>query len=505
MNRRDWAFFLTTSIGLIFIFPPLPTGFLAPFVLIPYFFLVEKHSPWMLAKIGYVAGLIWGMGTIYWIGWATVPGLLGALLVFALYFALYSFLQGWFYQVWGKTAFWFAPVLWFFVEWFSSLGPMAFPWNALAYSQASYPVLIQFASYVGTYGVGFWLVLLNVLIYKAVVNRHLKQRCIIPVFFAICLVLIPLVYGMTVVSHKEKPEMSMQVTLVQGNIDPYKKWTASFIDSNITIYETLTRQTVNNETGLVVWPETAVPGYLKYRYSYLKRIRALVDSLDTPLVVGAPDYRWIEKGQAEFYNSVFLVEPNRHHMQQYSKMHLVPFSERVPLVSEFPALYRLIKKMIMDIGDFTPGDSLTAMDIGNDPGKRFGTVICFDSVFPQHVRNLIAMESRFLVIITNDGWFGRTSGPYQHASMAVLRAIENGVDVVRCANTGVSCFVDRYGYVKQATPIYQRKVIQQPIDLYEKETFYVRYGHVWIWIMAISTGILSLVTGGKQIIGRRQS
>ena len=504
MSRHDWFLFACTAIGLVVVLPPIALGFLAPFILIPYFPLIEKKSVWTLAKMGYVIGLIWGMGTIYWVGWATVPGLFGALIVFAFSFSIFSLIQGWFYHVWGRRTLWIAPIVWYFTEWFSTQGPLAFPWNALAYSQTSYPVLIQFASYVGTFGISFWIVWLNVVLFHIIRYHNQKKIVLCLSILLVVSIGLPILYGQYRINSKPLQEKTLSVTLVQGNIDPYKKWTATFIDSNITIYEALSAQSSNSTTDLIIWPETAIPGYLKHRYSYLKRIRGLVDSLQVPLLAGAPDYRWIKKGEAKVYNSVFLIEPNHWPMQQYSKMHLVPFSERVPLVSEFPLLYRLTKKLIMDIGDFSPGDSVTVFSMNQISRLKFATVICFDSVFPDHVRQLIAQGAQFLVIITNDGWFGRTSGPYQHAAMAVLRAVENGVAVVRCANTGVSCIVDRYGYVRQKTEIYTRDVLRGDIDIQGDVTFYVRYGqHINLGIVFVM-GILGLMTGLMQLIRQQR-
>ena len=503
MSRHDWLLFACTSIGLIVVLPPFVFGFLAPFVLIPYFFLIEKKSYWNLTKVGYVVGLVWGMGTIYWVGWATVPGLFGALIVFAFSFAIFSLIQGWLYDVWGKHTLWLAPIVWYFTEWFSSQGPLAFPWNALAYSQTSYPVIIQFASYVGTFGVSFWIVWLNVILFH-IIKYHSRKKVVLSfgsILFAS--IILPIVYGHHRIESKVSQKQEFSVALVQGDIDPYKKWTATFIDSNITIYEDLSTQTSDSTTDLIIWPETAIPGYLKHRYSYLKRIRGLVDSLQVPLLAGAPDYQWIKKGEAKVYNSVFLIEPNHWPMQQYSKMHLVPFSERVPLVSEFPLLYRLTKKLIMDIGDFSPGDSATVFSMNQSAHVKFATVICFDSVFPDHVRQLIRQGAQFLVIITNDGWFGRTSGPYQHAAMAVLRAVENGVAVVRCANTGVSCIIDRYGDVKEKTQLYTREVLRGDIDIRGNVTFYVRHGqHINQWVVLIM-GIVGLITCLRQLMKKR--
>ena len=496
MRRQDFLCILLTSVGLILSFPPFPTGLVATVALVPFFFYLRGKNLWEAFKGGYAVGLIWAGGTIYWIGWATVLGLLGVLLILPLYFTLFAALQAWFFRKWGEFSIVAAPFVWTGIEMISSWGALGFPWNSLAYTQTYYPPLIQYVSITGAYGVTFWVVLLNVLFYFLLTNLKSRRRCFIPLGGIVFLVVLVWGHGRWVLSRESKPEETVTLALVQGNIDPHKKWTPSFIDSNFVVYRRLTRIAQREKPDLIVWPETATPCYLRYRFSYLNRVKSQVDSLGVPLLTGSPDYEWEGKGKVKTYNGALLIHPNSWKIDRYHKMHLVPFSERVPLIEKIPFLYGLSKKMDLDIGDFSPGDSVVVFEFTPQSMQkkvRFSVVICYESVFPYLVREFIQRGAQFLIVITNDGWFGRTSGPYQHAQIAVFRAIENRVWVARCANTGISEFIDPFGRIQERTGLYEEAVLTGSIGTGGGKTFFVAHGTFFPIFILILDGLIFLV------------
>ena len=495
MNRQDIFKICLTAFGLVLVFPPFPLGLFAFIVLTPLFSLIETKSFKAVLSAGFVVGLIWGAGTVYWIGWATVLGVTGTLLVFACYWALFSALMHWLVRYWGRKAFWTTPVLWTGYEMLLATGPMAFPWNSLAHTQTYTPQAIQFISATGSHGITFWIVLVNVLFFFLMHESRKTLRFKGLTIVTIVLLCAPWIHGSIVTDQDPDIVKPVRISLIQGNIDPYKKWTPEFVDSNFTIYQELSRIAGEANPDLIVWPETAAPSYLRRQYHYLRPIKHIVDSLQTPILTGAPDYHWIDRQNVRTYNAAFLIRPDSWHLDRYYKMRLVPFSERVPFSEYIPFLYEFSKKFTLDIGSFTAGDSLHIFKTRSKALKesiRFATLICYDSVFPQLAREFVRRGAEFFVIITNDGWFGPTSGPYQHAQIARLRAIENRIWIARCANTGISEFISPFGKIVNRTRLNETSILTELIDLKFKPTFYDKYGGFFPFVVWGICGMILL-------------
>jgi apolipoprotein N-acyltransferase len=276
------------------------------------------------------------------------------------------------------------------------------------------------------------------------------------------------------------------------------------VQSSQEIYGRLTREAAKDRPGLVVWPEAAIPTYLDYDRTTEKWLSSYADSLGVPILTGAFDFDTNDRRL--YYNAAYCIGPGIKGIPRYHKIRLVPFSERIPWVADIPFCYRLSKKYFLDLGDFTPGDTCKVFDVADRKSKfRFSSPICFDSVFPNLVSRFVLNGARFLVIITNDGWFGRTSGPYQHARIAVLRAIENRVWIARCANTGVSEFIDPQGRVAASTPIYREAVLTREIGLSAEQAWFTVHGAVvprFFGLIALGSTAL---TGSRQLRSRQRS
>ena len=492
MNRRDFLLIGLTSARLILSFPPFPTGCIAFFALVPFLFFLEGKTVWESIRGGYVIGVLWAAGTLYWIGWATVIGLVGSLIWMGLPMAIFAALQAWFLRRWDVRGVIAAPILWTGVEILFSQGAMGFTWNSLAYSQTYQPAFIQTASVTGMFGVTVWVMALNVLAYFIV--RVWKHRySVIRLGTVVLLILIlPYVYGHLVMPPEELPEEGLNIALIQGNIDPYKKWSPSFIDSNFVVYDRLTAQAAEFDPDLVVWPETASPSYLRYRFGRLRQIKARIDSLGVPLLTGAPDFTRRKGEKPSIYNSAMFIRTDSWRLDSYRKMKLVPFGERVPLVGDLPILYDLAKRTHLDVGGFSPGDTVMVFQqpYGEYATIPFSTIICYESIFPYLVRKFVRAGARFLVIITNDGWFGKTSGPVQHAQIAVYRAIENRTWVARCANTGISEFIDPYGRIRSKTRFNEETVLPGRIGIDGGRSLFVNYGYVFMMLISVLNVLL---------------
>src|SRR5207253_246013 len=178
-------------------------------------------------------------------------------------------------------------------------------------------------------------------------------------------------------------------------------------------------------------------------------------------------------------NSAALINPQGEMISRYDKKHLVPFGEYIPMKS--PLFFA--DSLTRQVGDFKPGIDFVVSPIG---GHRIATAICYESIFPDLVRQFVTRGAEMLVVITNDGWFGQSSAPYQHLRMGVVRAVENRRYEVRTANTGISAIIDPYGRIENPTSIGQRTVLDGKVYFRTDQTFYTRHGDVFAYANVIA-------------------
>ena len=284
----------------------------------------------------------------------------------------------------------------------------------------------------------------------------------------------------------------IKVTVVQGNIEQDKKWDPAYQSEVIATYKRLTLKAIEQKPDLVIWPETATPFYFEgARDPYpalTDDLRKFVRSAGTPLLTGSPTY---EKKDRRYLlrNSAFLLDRNGMTKTVYHKIHLVPFGEYVPLKN---SLLFFVEKMVQASDDFQAGAEYTVMKVrlpaGND--VAIGTVICYEIIFPDLVRRFVNEGATGMTTVTNDAWFGRTGAPYQHFSMAVLRAVENRVPVARAANTGISGFIDAKGRILDTSGIFTEAVLTRSLTPGAAKTFYTRYGDVFAYLCSLSSLVL---------------
>jgi len=489
MNRKDLYLISLSALLLSLAFPPLPLGFVAYFSLVPLLLALENKSPSSAFRIGYLFGLISNSLLLFWVGWATIGGTVAAILLLCFYTAILC----WFYSLlqrrWKEGALFSFPFLWVAMEFVRSLTEISFPWLNLSYTQTYYLKLIQYASLWGNYAVSFWILWLNLFVYLFI--KHKKSRRLATLFFAI-LIILPYIYGSWVMSEKTKGE-EIKIALLQGNIEPKIKWDDRFLDYNIQTYVEMSKKAAQEQVDLIIWPETAAPCYLAAESLYLARVQETCDELNIPLLVGTNDYRVTPEGKLRYYNSAFLFTPHGGYPQAYNKMHLVPFSEKIP----YDQILHISDKIQLGQSDFSNGEELIIFEVSKG---KFATLICFESVYPALVRDFANRGAEFLVNITNDAWFGKTHGPFQHAQIAVFRAIENRIAIARCANTGVSMFIDPYGRIKEATKIFVRTIVIDKTSLKRKDgnlsnnrTFYSRYGD-WLALLCCLISLVAILT-----------
>ena len=513
---RNYALVVVSALLIAFSFPPFRLGFMAYFGFLPFFILLEKASPRSAFGWGYIWGIIFNAFSLYWLTTITWPGAVGATLFLSLYFALFAFVAAVFHQYLGQKAVLAYPFLWVAMEMVKSLGVIGFPWSTIGYTQTYYLNLIQFADITGVFGVSFWILCLNVIFSLLFRDWRNWKKSLFYLGILAFGVFLPWLYSQIVLHKNEHFQNYLRVGVIQGNIDPFEKWDEAFLAKNFAIYEKLTREAVQKgPLDLIVWPETATACYLRSRPEYLARVRRLVDSLNIALLTGTPDYKFRQNGDYDAYNAIFLFLPHTSGLQYYYKMHLVPFGEKVPFSDRFPILEKWFDMLDTGAGAWTPGKEYLLFDLPGTYLKnrgwkrsrtplRFAGLICYESIFQGQVRKFVQLGAQFLTIVTNDAWFGRSAAPYHHAQIAVFRAVENHVSVVRCANTGVSMFIDPTGRVLKETKIFQPAVLVGRIPVQNKKTFFSKHGDLFTYVISGLAGFELLWVLLKRQMGREK-
>ncbi|MEO8209093.1 MAG: apolipoprotein N-acyltransferase, partial [bacterium] len=395
------------------------------------------------------------------------------------------------------------PFLWTGFEYVQTLGQINFPWLFAGNSQTYILDKIQYAQYTGIFGVSFWICLISVCVYylfcKLIsVNKDWKifsAKSIGLILIIIFIYFIPNVYN--AFSKKNfSDESKIKVGIVQPNINPWTKWSGRRKDMIYGFTEQIKQiHSENPDVKLVILPETALPyyfreSYFEERYAILKN---LCDSLNLPLLIGTPDLQIYEDQtnapndakimkstglKYDTYNSAVLFEPgkDKNDFQQHQKIKLVIGSERMPYQEVFPFTKNLIEWGV-GIGNWQIGKDTNIFTL---PGNiKFNTAICYESVYPEFFADFVNKGADFSVIITNDGWWGKFFGTYQHNRFAVFRAIENRRWIARCANTGISDFIDPEGNMYEETQIDERKNIVFNIGLRKEKTFFTLHGDLF--------------------------
>ena len=401
-----------------------------------------------------------------------------------LYVSLFYLTLGW---VFGKLrnrlgkapALLLLPVLWTGMEALRSRGELAFSWCLSGAAVIGTP-LLTLARTSGEIGVGTGLVFVAALLTVFWTDRRGR---LIPaphrnaLMMACCLFWSVLLAGSFVrpssPSSSSGTVKAIKVAAVQADVALAVKWVDAKIDSTKVPYAALTRRAAADGAEFVVWAETAVPAYLRYDKSLLDWARNLVRDTGVWLYTGFPDADRGPDGKVRTYNSSGLFSPAGRILDRYAKFHLLPIGESMPFTSVFPFLSNL------DVGqaEWTPGDPPLPMTVTTDRGSfRFSGLVCFESIFSHLARESVRRGSQCLVVITNDGWFGKSAGPRQHTCLARLRAVETGVPVIRCANNGISFICAADGRILDRLELGRRGIVRAVIKPGDGRTMYIAYG-----------------------------
>lgn len=442
--RAPWVSAAVSGLLLCFIQPNQHFGFLAWGSL---FFLIraatQAHDAGHAFRLGYIGGLFFFLPGLSWLQHVAFAGWLFAAFFEALFVGLFATLifLGRRFEAGVYKLVWFAGS-WLLCEWFrSEIHVLALGWHLLAYSQSFYPTLVQIANIVGAYGLGFVIALANaclVLAWELKSIPQQKKRCMMFGVLFLSLPLLLMLYGHYCLTQPVARGEELRIGLVQSNIPEDIKWRPEAKERILEIQNKLTQLASLDSPDLTVWPEASFPGYFN-RDAESVQIRELAKTLKTPILVGSPHY----ERAGIYYNSAYLVRGTEESEERYDKMRLVPFGEYVPF--RFMLGWLMPIADAFGVGDFSAGSTYKLFRLYDD--ITFGTLICFEDIFPKLAQEYVKKGAKFLVVMTNDSWFGRSDAPYQHLAASIFRAVENGVPVVRAANTGVSALISARGQV----------------------------------------------------------
>lgn len=506
-SKSNYAWAALSGLLLTAALPKINFSFFAWFALLPLLVAVRNASPQQGLRLGFTTGMVHYIGLLYWLvhtmhiyGYLPIYQCIIILFFMATILSLFLGGFGWFIasKVQKPGQLWLVPVIWTTIEYLRAYLFTGFPWGFLGHTQYQNLWVIQIADLIGVYGISFLIATINISIFvcftaffKYKWKGNPVRLKIVGIFlvFAAVMLSATLFYGryrVNMVDRTTKKAPTVNVALIQGNIDQSIKWEASFQNYTIKRYNRLSQSSLSAKPDLVVWPETAAPFYFTYDKGLTRKVIRNVRKSKTFYLVGSPSVT-IDKDVVQYYNSAYLIAPTGSIIGKYDKVHLVPFGEYVPLKKWLP----FIGKMVEQIGDFRPGKKGGVLSWKT---ANLGIQICYEIIFPDLARAMVKNGSDLLINITNDAWFGTTGAADQHFAMAVFRAVENKRALARSANTGISGFIDPAGRILMTTPLYEEKVLTQSIPVLKETTIYTRFGDIFAWICSALTA-LTIVTG----------
>ena len=481
--------------------------------------------------ISYVCGVLWYVGNCYWIRdtmlrYGDMPPLapelltLGYSLVLGLYFGLFGLGVLLVRRATGSTrmALAFAPFLWTGLD-LAGARITSVPWDQLGYSQIDNALINQLAPLTGVYGITFILVAVNALLSGALLlDRGSRRRIVGRWAWAACGAVL-LVSGFAgVFVPPPKPDPTATAVLIQPNLDvgAGNNWQGPEWDRHIAEFTRLAGEQCKTyiagipqsgaPTGeiicqpypthpdVVVWPESPAP-FIEDDLSFKQAMHSIALATQAPLVVGGIGTDFSQQENAwHDYNSAFIVDAGGQIVGRYDKIHLVPFGEYIP----FQNLLTFAHKLTGRVGLFTRGTDRNAFLLPTQSGgsHRYGVFICYEAVFADEVRQFARHGAEVFVNISDDGWYGDTSAPWQHLNMARMRAIENRRWLLRDTNSGVTAAIDPYGRVRQSIPRHQTDALPAEFGFRNDITFYTAHGDLFAWLCVVmSLGLIGWAAG----------
>ncbi len=488
-NRERIPAYTAMAAGMVAVrgLPPMEEelSMMAGFAVL--FRLLVKTTPrrgaWLAFLFGlahFTVGFSWLLTSIHTYGGFPYVIAVIALLIFSAAMAIYPAIFGALFHILAPRPELIplaAPPLWVVTEWLRVRLFTGFAWNLVGYGWNSHDAVLQVADLGGIYLMS-WLMLFPAAVMVLLWMRRDEARIWFLGIGSLILVLgLAAIYGYVRMDSSPDSQTRwaspLRVALVQGNIPQDQKWSSRYRGDNFNRYLNLSRS-IDTQVDLVVWPETAVAFFLQAAPKAMGHINKLSHHLGAPILTGAPMADKNDDGSWDFYNSAVMLDESDNLDQRYNKHHLVPFGEYVPFRGYIPDS---ITKLTAGTSDFSSGPGATPLRWNQGD---IGVLICYEVIFPEEVRRLATTGVRWLVNLTNDGWFGESAKP-QHLAMTRMRAIENRLPLVRVANTGISAAFDQFGKELGRIPPNEAGVLTVKLPRGSGQSLFRKAGHVWIW------------------------
>ena len=457
------------------------------------------QRPLRAFALGVTSGLVYFAGTVYWTstvvatyGDLATPVALFAMLLLALYLAIFpgltALITSRLINRAGAAALFFAPAAWVATEFCRGYLFGGFPWVPLGNSQVTVLPVAQLASVLGVYGLSALVAFINASVAFALLARG-RSRAVTIAVAAMLLISVAMWGALRIADGSlTRQGEPLRVGLVQPNIEQSAKWDPREARRIFTTHIAMTRDLVRRGAEYVLWPESSTPFMFEEDAQGEAALRDLARELHIPILFGSDQL--VRGTNPRMFNAAFLIAPSGATTAVYRKIHLVPFGEFIP----FKRWLYFVSPLVDSLAEFAPGTQMVMLPIGS---HLTSTAICYEVVYPGLIREAVNNGSELLTTITNDGWYGYSSAPYQHFAMASMRAIEQGRYLARAANTGISGIVDPYGRVVQQSAIFEQVGIMQQVRLLKSRTLYSVFGDAIAYIS------IALIAAAFITVGRR--
>ena len=472
-------------------FAPLEWAGVAWAALVPLLIVIRYSTPRASFKWGWVAGFAFWLTSIFWLTHVTLVGWFFLSALCAVFIGLFACSCSWWMARFGTDRLLpnlgcmaLAAVSWAGLEYLRSVVASGFPWNPLGASQYQSLPLIQVASFGGVHMVSAVVVWVStgmgLTVLRYIASRgHWNRRPHLELFASLVVVALVFMHGMRVLKQKNDAGVKLRVALIQPNIEQDEKWDEAKTELINTRLGELTESALYTQPDLIVWPETALPDDLRSSDKSYELVYQLATQ-GVPILVGTMDTALRDDGP-HFFNSSFLIDTDGIIAQTYDKRHLVPFGEYIPFRNALPFM-----KAMTPIQESFDGGKTSVVFQLDKPLARFSALICFEDTVAKLARLSVRNGARMIVNQTNDAWFDPAAASRQHMAQCVMRCVENRVPAIRSANTGVTCYIDAQGRVREQLKRLVAGFKTMEVTLAPDEmalTFYTRYGD---WFGAIS-------------------
>lgn len=505
-------------------FPPVDFGPVAWVALVPWLLVINRAQTKHATIISFVVGYALFVALLYWLRFVTIPGWFAL----AFYCALYWLLSAWLLCRLRKAGLPFmltAPLILAALEFARANLLTGFPFLLISHTQYKFIPLIQLADLTGVYGITFILGMVNGLIADLILCGIKNRKSLYKIIIAATVFCLVIVSGMTKLSAHDSGHLKFhylpyqkRIMLVQANVPIDLKHTTSIAQSiaNAERHVRLSLDAADKNTDLIIWPETMLPAQLNLAYdeqillrmamnpeyadwrkllvASKNAVKRTAEKTNAHLLIGAEALILGEPNQR--FNSAYFLSPDAQILGRYDKIHRVVFGEYTPLENIFPFLKKLRPPQMGS--SLSAGTKLRLFGLpdGDTPSAKFGVTICYEDSVASLFRKFVADGADFMVNITNDGWFKNSSELDVHLAICAFRAVENHIPIARCANTGISAFIDRSGRItKQITaPDGARREIEgtlsHDVTLLKHPGFYTRHGDLFAWLTLATLAVL---------------